>query len=277
MKRTRSKRRTSRSTVGHRRQGSRRTAPQSPRNLPNKLLANLTPREYELLKPHLEEISLIDRQVLYQPDEEIQYVYFPFGGVVSLLTIMKDGSGVEIATVGNEGMVGTPIVLGALSMHEQALCQIPGDAMRIKSKTLLKQMDRTPNLKRLMSRYMQGLVVQFTQGVACNRLHTIEQRCARWLLMTHDCVNTDTFPLTQEFLAQMLGVRRAGVNEAAGTLQNDGLITYHRGVIKVIDRKGLEAVACECYGVIVDQFEKLFGKGRSRSKPDRNGRNKKSS
>jgi CRP-like cAMP-binding protein len=230
-------------------------------DLANRLLGALPERELKQLQPHLEEVDLRFEQVLYEPEEEIEYVYFLNGGVISLLTKMESGERVEIATVGNEGMVGTPIVLGALSMHDQAICQVPGTALRMPARTLLRMMDKIPNLRGMMNKYMQGLVIQFTQGVACNRLHTVEERCARWLLMTHDRVGTDNFPLTQEFLALMLGVRRPSVSVVAGQLQRAGLIKYTRGSITVMDREGLEDAACECYGVIVHQFEKLFGKG----------------
>ncbi len=229
-------------------------------NLPNRLLARLTKREHTLLSPHLEDVKVAHKQVLYEPDVPIEHVYFPAAGcVASIVTVMRDGTAVETATVGNEGMVGTSIVLGASSMHDKAFCQVAGNALRIKAETLSKEMKRLPTLRRLLNLYMQGLVVQFTQGVACNRLHTVEQRCARWILMMHDRVGSDSFRFTHEFLATMLAVRRPGVSEVAGKLQQAGFIKYVHGNITITDRKGLESASCECYAAIASEFKRLFG------------------
>ena len=234
----------------------------SPRELPNRLLARVGKQEFSGLAAHLEDVTLRQKQVLYEPGQPIEYVYFPAGGVVSLLTVMRDGTGIETATVGNEGMVGTPVVLGAESTHNKAICQIPGNAKRMPAKALAEVIEHAPPLRRLLGRYVQGQTIQFTQGVACNALHSVEQRCAKWLLMSHDRVEGDWFPLTQQFLAQMLAVRRASVTKSAGKLQKAGVIAYSHGKVTVLDRKGLEAAACECYGVIVREFERLFGADR---------------
>jgi CRP-like cAMP-binding protein len=201
------------------------------------------------------------KQPVYQQGKPLDYVYFPQSGVLSLLVTLKDGSKVEAGTVGNEGMVGLGAMLEAVHEHLSTICQVPGAAVRIKARVFQKAMDRTLTLRRLMHRYTQALMIQFTQGVACNRLHTVEQRCARWLLMTHDRVEADTFQLTQEFLGQMLGVRRASVTVVAGILKKAGLIEYNRGVIRVTDRKGLEKQSCECYEVIRNEVDRLT-KGR---------------
>jgi CRP-like cAMP-binding protein len=202
-------------------------------------------------------VALNTKQVIYQPDKPIDYVYFPQMGVLSLLATMKDGAQVEVATVGHEGMVGVGVLLDALHVHLKVICQVPGASVRIKASAFRKEMQRSAALHRLMHRYTEALMIQFTQGVACNRLHTVEQRAARWLLMTRDRVESDTFPLTQEFLGQMLGVRRASVTVVAGLLQKAGLIQYARGVVRVMDRKGLEKQACECYEVIRSEVERL--------------------
>jgi CRP-like cAMP-binding protein len=173
---------------------------------------------------------------------------------------MADGSAVEVGTVGREGLVGLVIVLGGAASPTVTLCQIPGTARRITAERLAEAVEARPALRRLLLRYAQGYLTQVAQGAACNRLHGIEARCARWLLMTHDRVGgADTFPLKQEFLAVMLGVRRAGVTVAAGALQDAGLIRYRRGSIRVLDRAGLEAASCECYGLVREQYARLLG------------------
>jgi CRP-like cAMP-binding protein len=172
---------------------------------------------------------------------------------------MQDGQTIEAATVGKEGMVGVPLLLGTNQIPLQVIVQIPGDALRIKADVFKAQVSWGCPLHTLLLRYMQTLMNQISQTAACNRLHSIEARCCRWLLMTQDRVESDSFPLTQEFLSYMLGVRRASVSEVATTLQKSGLINYHRGQITIRDRKGLEAASCECYQSTQQEFKRLLG------------------
>lgn len=224
----------------------------------NRLLAALPGDEYTRLSPYLEAVALTFKQVLYASNEPIEYVYFVTEGVGSLLQYMSDGAAVETATVGNEGMVGLPVFLGVDATPGLAMVQIPGAALRMSSEVLRREVVPGSPLHALLHRYTQALMVQMAQGVVCNRLHPIDARCARWLLQTHDRVPGNEFPLTQEFLAQMLGARRAAVNEVAGELQQAGLIRYTRGSITVVDRQGLEEVACECYAIIRDVYDRVF-------------------
>jgi CRP-like cAMP-binding protein len=171
---------------------------------------------------------------------------------------MKDGQEVEAGTVGNEGVIGIGELLECVHLEFDIVCQVPGDALRISVPRFQKEFGRDKSFFDLINRYSQSLMIQFIQGVACNRLHNVEQRCARWLLMTRDRVNSNTFSLTQEFLGQMLGVRRASVTTVAGKLQRAKLIHYNRGVIQIMDRKRLEQSACECYGVIKSETKRLI-------------------
>ena len=201
------------------------------------------------------------KQVLLQAGTAIQSVYFPVDAVVSSLTTMSDGSGVEIATIGNEGMVGSPLFLGSTSMSEREFCQVqvPGMLLRMDATIFREEMAKRGAFQDVVQLYIQALFSQLTQQVACNGLHSINERCSRWLLLTLDRVGTDEFPMTQEFLSQMLGVRRASVTLAAGALQNAGFIRYRLGRITVLDREGVEATACECYRVLRDEFDRLLG------------------
>ena len=226
----------------------------------NRLLAALPADEYARLLPHLEPVELSQRQVLWQSEAPIRAVYFPRNCVASLLTPLEHEQPVEAATVGSEGMAGTSVVLGVGTTRFQAIAQIPGAAARLDADRLVEWLRNSDGaLLPLMLRYAQALQEQTAQSVACNRRHGIDERCARWLLMTHDRVGTDQFPLTHEFLAFMLGVRRASVTVAAGMLQQAGLIRYHRGAITVLDRERLEDASCECYGVIRRKYEQLLG------------------
>jgi CRP-like cAMP-binding protein len=227
----------------------------------NRVLSVLPAPDRQRLLPHLEPVRTELKQILYAPNESISHIYFPRNGVVSLMTIMADGSAIEVATVGNEGMIGLPIFLGAGSMPGQALSQIPGAALRMAADVFRAEAQFGGALQQVLHRYTQGLLNQIAQSAACNRLHAITERCARWLLMTHDRVRTDHFPLTHEFLSQMLGVRRATVTVAAGTLQQAGLIRSHWGHITILDRVGLEAASCECYRVIREEYDRLLGAG----------------
>lgn len=225
----------------------------------NRLLATLPREEYERLLPNLETVSLTLKQVLYEPNELIKHVYFPTHGVGSLLNIMEGGMVVEVGTVGNEGMIGLPVFLGADKIPQQAIVQIPGDGMRMKADVFKDSVNQGSPLHGLLQRYTQTLFNQVAQSAACNCIHSIEERCCRWLLMTHDRVQSDEFPLTQEFLSDMLGVRRASVSVVAATLQKAGLIRYSRGAITILDRENLEASSCECYRIVKDEFDRLLG------------------
>jgi CRP-like cAMP-binding protein len=172
---------------------------------------------------------------------------------------MADGRAVEFGTVGNEGMIGLPLFLGADRSPHRAFTQVPGDALRMRAEDFREEMGRQGQLAGLLRRYNQALMNQMAYSVACNRLHSVEERMCRWLLMTHDRVGADRFPMTQEFLAQMLGVRRPSVTVVAGVLQKAGLIAYARGWVVILDRAGLEAASCECYRVVRDDFERLLG------------------
>lgn len=232
---------------------------QSSANPKNRLLAALPPEEYERLLPHLQLVTLEYKQVLYQPNEPIKYVYFPKDGVISLLTIMENGEAVEVGTVGNEGFVGLPLFLGATSIPGQAFSQIPGEALRMGAKVFKGEVTPGSPLHNLLQRYTQALFNQIAQTAACNRLHSIEERFCRWLLMTEDRVRSNQFPLTHEFLGQMLGVRRASVSVVAATIQRAGLICYSRGKMTILDREGLEDITCECYGIVKAEFDRLLG------------------
>jgi CRP-like cAMP-binding protein len=225
----------------------------------NELIAALPQQEYERLLPKFEAVSLSIKQVLYEANEPIEYAYFHNSGASSMLNLMADGQTIEAATIGKEGMVGVPLLLGTTQIPLQVIVQIPGDGLRMKAEVFKAEVYWGCPLHTLLLRYMQTLMNQIFQTAACNRFHSVEGRCCRWLLMTHDRVESDSFPLTQEFLSYMLGVRRAGVSEVAATLQRSGLIEYHRGQITIRDRKGLEASACECYQSTKREFERLLG------------------
>jgi CRP-like cAMP-binding protein len=228
----------------------------------NHLLALLPDREREALQPHVERVTLELRELVYDVSTPIRYAYFPEDGVVSLIGVMRDGAAVEVATVGNEGMLGLPLFLGVTQVTGQAFSQIPGTALRIEADRF-RALAAGGKLRELMQRYTVALFTQISQVSACNRLHLAEERFARWLLMTHDRMGKDDFMLTQEFLSQMLGVRRATVSEIAAKAQDDGIIRYARGQLTVLDRARLEARSCECYAVIRAEFERLLGKPRN--------------
>jgi CRP-like cAMP-binding protein len=198
-------------------------------------------------------------ETLYEAGGSIDSVYFPLQSVVSILTRAQGTSGVEVATIGNEGLVGISLAWGAAELNsaEVLQVQVPGPALRIPAATFTAELARDSDLAGVVRRYTQAFVTQLMQQVACNGLHSIEERCARWILLTHDRVGADEFPLTQEFLAQMLGVRRASVTLVAGMLQQAGFIRYRRGRVTVTDRAGLEGAACECYAVLRGVFERL--------------------
>lgn len=224
----------------------------------NRLLSALPSSEYERLLPYLESVSLPLKQIIYAPNEPIEYVYFPNSGIISLVNLTEDGGTVEAATVGNEGMVGIPVLLGADRMVGQAITQIVGDAVRMKVDVFRREVTSATPLYNLLLRYTQALINFISQSVACNRLHSVEERCCRWLLLCQDRVESDEFALTQEFLSQMLGVRRASVSVVAAILQKAGLIRYSRGRMQICDRLGLEGTSCECYRIVKQEFDRLL-------------------
>ncbi|MEH2405674.1 MAG: Crp/Fnr family transcriptional regulator [Nostoc sp.] len=224
----------------------------------NQLLAALPSEEYSRLAPYMEHVSLEFRQELYLRNQPIEHVYFVNYGVASMLTVMTDGSAIEVATVGNEGMVGLPVFLGADRIPGECFMQVPGSGVRMEVDAFKTHVTADSQLYNLLQRYTQALFNQIAQSAACNRLHSIEQRMCRWLLMTLDRVETDTFSLTQEFLGIMLGVNRSTVSLNASILQRAGLIDYTRGQITILDRSGLEDITCECYQVVNAEFKRLF-------------------
>ena len=226
----------------------------------NKLLAALPTSDYERLIPHLKLVPLPTRQVLYEPVEPITHVYFPQHAVISIVTSMQDGSTVEVGIVSNEGMVGIPVILGGNTTTTKAFVQVAGAGMQMDADVLRTEFKRGGAIQNLLLRYVQAIYSELAQAAACNRLHTLEERLARWLLTVSDRLESEEFPLTQEFIAQMLGVRRSGVTVAASTLSRAGMISYQRGHISILNREDLEATSCECYQVIQKEFARLLGK-----------------
>jgi CRP-like cAMP-binding protein len=233
----------------------------------NRLLTSLPLNEYERLRPHLIPVALKYKCMLYRADQPIEFVYFIETGVGSLVNTMKDGSAAEVGTIGNEGIVGLPIVLGDKQAPTSVYIQVAGNGIKMKASLFQKEMERNTFMRTSMLHYAQAFFNQVSQSAACNTFHPLEQRCCRWLLMTSDRMQSDDFPLTQEFLAMMLGVRRAGVTVAANALKRAGLIEYTRGQIKILDHDGLKRRSCECYGVTKRDFDRLFGAPR---KPQQN-------
>jgi CRP-like cAMP-binding protein len=231
----------------------------SPPATANRILNALTRVEYERLSPDLEHIHLSLGQVLYHPEQPITHVYFPNRGTISIVSTFEDGGSVEVGMVGNEGMFGLCVVLGSISTPLEAVVQLPGDALRMRADVLRREFKKCGQLQDLLLRYTQAFIIQVAQNAACNRAHSVNGRLVRWLLMCQDRAHSTELELTQEFIATMLGIRRAGVTEAAGQLQTDGLIKYHRGHINILDRKGLEAISCECYPIMKKEFERLVG------------------
>ncbi len=233
----------------------------------NNLLAALPASDYERLVPHLKLVPLPLRKVLYEAGQPITQVYFPNKAVVSIVTIMEDGSTVEAGLVSNEGMVGIPVILGDNTTTTTAFVQIPESGMQMDADILRSEFNRGTALQSVLLRYVQGMYTQVAQGSACNRLHKLERRLARWLLTVSDRLESEEFSLTQEFISQMLGVRRAGVTEAAKILSEAGIITYHRGQINILNREALEQTSCECYQTIEDEYVRLLGnKSNKRTK-----------
>ena len=222
----------------------------------NEILLSLPPKERDEIFPLLVFVELRTHDVLHEPGEVIKYGYFLNTGMVSILTVLAEGKSVEVGLTGKDGLVGLPLLVGFTSGPTQAVVQIAGNAFRIPARALAQVVKKCPVLANLLQRYVQTLAMQGTQVAACNRLHEVDQRLARWLLMCQDRIDSNLVPLTQEFLAHMLGTRRASVTVAAGVLQKAGLITYQRGHVNIVDRTRLEAACCECYGIMRQQSEK---------------------
>ncbi len=224
----------------------------------NRLLAALPPDEVERLLPDFQQISFSLGDVVYEFSGQLDYVYFPTTAIISLLYTMENGSTAEMGLTGNDGVVGIALFMGGGTMPNRAVVQSAGGAIRMKAKALQAAFALGGEFQRLLLRYTQALITQISQTAVCNRLHSVEQQLCRWLLLSHDRVDTDELVMTQELIADMLGVRREGVTVAAGHLQDIGAISYVRGRIQVLNRQKLEDTACECYRVVKDEFDRLL-------------------
>ena len=224
----------------------------------NQLLASLPPKESKRILECCEPVDLVFGTILCEPEQTLRHLYFPLTGFISLVTTLRDHQPLEMGLVGNEGMLGATLVLGVNSVPMRAVVLGSGTASRISAAHFRRELQECPELLRILNRYLYVLMAQLSQTAACTHFHEIEPRLARWLLMTHDRAHADHFYLTHEYLADMLGVRRSGVTVAAGALQLRGLIHYTRGEISILDRKGLEAAACECYDAAIDDYAQLL-------------------
>jgi CRP-like cAMP-binding protein len=239
--------------------------PQPQPNYPpigNHLVANLAAEDFERIRPHLDHIPLTQHQRLLEPNAPTSHVYFPEAGMVSLILSLEDGSIVEVGLIGNEGIVGVLAGLGASRISGEAIVQMPGSALRIGTDILRREIGIGHSLREMLLRYVQALFAQVTQSAACNGRHALPQRLARWLLMANDCADSNEVRLTHEFLSMMISVRRPGVTHALGELRAAGIVSATRGCIIIRDRKKLEAMACECYRTVKDEYERLLAPGR---------------
>jgi CRP-like cAMP-binding protein len=225
----------------------------------NRLLAHLEVEDQERLLRHLEPVTLAYKRPLYEAYQRIDFVYFIESGVASLVISMGDDAAAEVGTIGNEGMVGLPVVLGENAAPTSIYMQVPGMGLRIRVENFREEMVRSESMRTIMLHYAHAFFNQVAQSTACAHLHSLKQRCCRWLLMTHDRMPTDEFLLTQEFMAMMLGVSRESVAMAAGKLRRAGLIHYRMGRITILDRPGLEKGACPCYAITKAEFDRLLG------------------
>jgi CRP-like cAMP-binding protein len=224
----------------------------------NAILACLRGKERTLALAGGELVDVKLRETIYQPEERITEAYFPLGAILSVVAQMKDGGMVEIGTIGREGTSAFPLLMGSETSANESFCQVPGKAWKMPAETFRSLIGKSQMFREFLNRYLQAYVNMLGQLAACNRLHSLYERCARWLLMTGDRVGSDEFPLTHEFLAIMLGSRRSGVTVAASILQKAGFIHYLHGTITIVDRAGLEATTCECYKITTDQFGDLL-------------------
>jgi len=245
-------------TGRERTQGAKMLEPAKQIKIENHLLAAMSRQEFERLRPHLELVHLAQGKMLTESGDVVSHAYFITSGMISLLSITEEGQTVEVAMVGQEGMIGIPGVLRNQTTLFRAKVQIASVAWRIKAEALRAEVKRCSSLHDALGCYTHTLVTQIAQSVGCNLFHPIEQRLARWLLLAHDCAKEDSFALTHEDISQMLGVSRSGVSGAAGTLQKQSLIAYSRGRITILDRRRLEAAACECYRVIKGEIDSFL-------------------
>jgi CRP-like cAMP-binding protein len=229
------------------------------RHIENRLLARLPGEELQELRPHCELVSLSHGQHIIVPDEPIQHIFFPLNCLLSMVTQMEDGSGVESGIIGREGMSGIPVLLNAGQTTMPTFTQVPGEAVKVRARIVQEAYEASAALRRLVNRYVHTVVVVGSQSSACNARHGVEARFCRWLLMSSDGVGSDEVGLTHEYLAVMLGVRRASVTETACRLRERGLIEYTRGSIRIREREALEGAACECYGRVKAEYERLLG------------------
>ncbi|HLL77572.1 MAG TPA: Crp/Fnr family transcriptional regulator [Pyrinomonadaceae bacterium] len=225
----------------------------------NKLLASLPQEDYERILPHLSPVAFSLGEVVYESGARMEHIYFPTTAIISLLYMMENGSSAEMGIAGKEGLVGVALFMGGGTMPNRAVVQSAGGAVRMRASVLQDEFAQGGAFQRRLLRYTQALLTQMSQTAVCNRLHAIEQQLCRWLLLSHDRLDSDELVMTQELIANMLGVRREGVTAAAGRLQEQGLISYVRGRIRILDRPGLEAAVCECYGVVKDEYDRLLG------------------
>lgn len=225
----------------------------------NHLLSTLPKEEYQRLAPYFEVVTLNLGQVLYESGEQIDYLYFPTTSMISLLQTLEDGMTGEVGLTGNEGVIGIALFLGGETTPNQAIVQISGQAIRLKANLIQEEFRRGGSFQITLLRFTQALITQISQTAICNRLHGVEQRFCRWLLLSQDRVKSNKLEMTQELIAKMLGGRRESVTVAAGRLQDAGLISYVRGQITIIDRPGLEKTVCECYQVVKTEYERLLG------------------
>jgi CRP-like cAMP-binding protein len=224
----------------------------------NRLLAALTKSDVARLEPHFEETMLLQHQVLFEQGRPIHRAYFPHDGFISLVSVFEDGPIIETATVGREGMAGSPLFVENKASPSRAVVQVPGRCTIVSARVLQRAMAESPSLRAVINNYIHAFLAQTMQTVACNATHSCEERLAKWLLMSADRVTAERVPLTQEFLAQMLGCGRQTISTVAGKLQSLGVIEYRRGKLAIINRRALERVACDCYAVIRDAYESVL-------------------
>lgn len=240
--------------------------------LQNSLLEALPAADHARIAPHLTQVDLERGRLIYEPGDPVDHVYFPHDGVISLMTLMENGAAIESTTIGPEGALGLMAAAAPRQSLSRAIVQTPLRAARISAERLHEAWEHSPALRHLADRHTEALFGHAIQSVACNALHSVEARFCRWLLTCHDRISTDTVALTQEFLADMLGVQRTTVTAVARSLQQKGAIRYRRGVVDIVDRAGLQALTCECYGVIRDTYLRLLGPGADARANGRAGR-----
>ena len=234
----------------------------------NHLLGALPDEDFARIGSQLEYVSLPLGKVLYESGDKMSHIYFPTTAIISLLYIMENGGTAEIGIAGNNGLIGMALYMGGETTSHRAVVQSAGDAVRLRRADLLAEFERGGIFHDILLRYTQSLMTQISQTAVCNRLHTIQQQLCRWLLINHDQLPADKLIMTHDLIANMLGVRREGVTNAAGALQAMGIIKYARGTITVLDRKGIERVACECYQVVADEYDRLLGDYLRKNLPD---------